>query len=99
MHELLEARPVLGTEVRERFVGGRTDRDVVGVPEDAVRTERDDNGGILIVEDPRDRRDNVIKGGTSATPPSGRPSHSRRSGTRPSDRHASSSSRPRCTPR
>ena len=35
---------------------------MVGVPEDAVGTERDDNGGILLVEDPRDRRDNLLEG-------------------------------------
>lgn len=37
--------------------------------------------------------------GTSATPPSGRPSHSCRSGTRPSARHAASSSARRMEPR
>ncbi len=62
MREPLEARPVLGTESREGFVGGCADRDVVGVPEDAVGTECDDYGGILLVEDPSDRRDNVIEG-------------------------------------
>jgi len=58
----LEARPVLGTEARERFVSGRTDRDVIGMPEDAVGAERHDNGGILLLEDARDRCDNVIEG-------------------------------------
>ena len=62
MREALEARPVLGTESREGFVGGCTDRNVVGVPEDAVGTERDDNGGLLLLEDPRDRRDNLLEG-------------------------------------
>ena len=62
MHEPLEARPVAGAQAREGLVGGRTDRDVVGMSEDAVGAERDDNGGTLLVEDPRDRRDNVIEG-------------------------------------
>lgn len=41
MGEALEARPALGMESRESFVGGCTDRDVVGVQEDAVVAERD----------------------------------------------------------
>jgi hypothetical protein len=39
-----------------------THRDVVGMSEDAIGTERDDNRGVLLVEDPRDRRDNVLEG-------------------------------------
>ena len=61
MREPLEAGPVAGTQSREGFVGGSTDRDVVGMSEDAVGAERDDNGGILLVEDPRDRQDDVIE--------------------------------------
>lgn len=62
MQEPLEAGPVAGAQSREGFVGGRADRDVVGMSEDAVGAERDDNRGVLLVEDPRDRRDNVLEG-------------------------------------
>ena len=62
VREPLEPGPVQRTQPRERFVGGRADRDVVGMPEDAVGAERDDNSGILLLEDPRDRRDHVIEG-------------------------------------
>ena len=62
MQEPLEAGPVAGSQAREGFVGGRADRDVVGMSEDAVGAERDDNCGVLLVEDPRDRRDDVLEG-------------------------------------
>lgn len=63
MQEPLEAGPVAGAQSREGFVGGRADRDVVGMSEDAVGAERDDDEGVLLVEDPRDRRDNLLEGG------------------------------------
>jgi hypothetical protein len=60
--ETLEAGPVVGPETREGLVGGRTDRDVIGVPEDAVGTQRDDHVGPLLVENLRDRRHHVLEG-------------------------------------
>lgn len=61
VREASETRPVLGSQACERVVGSCTDRDVVGMPEDAVAAERHDNSGLLL-KDPRDRRDNVIEG-------------------------------------
>ena len=46
---------------RERLVGGRADRDVVGVPEDAVGAERDDDRRVLLVQDLTDRRDDLLE--------------------------------------
>ena len=62
VREPLEAGPARGAQAREGFVGGCADRDVVGMAEDPVGAERDDNGGILLVEDPSDRRDDVVEG-------------------------------------
>ena len=62
MQEPLEAGPAAGAQSRKGFVGGRTDRDVVGMSEDAVGTERHNNRGVLLGEDPRHRRDNVLEG-------------------------------------
>ena len=67
VREPLEPDRSADRSARERLVGGRTDRDVVGMAEDAVGAERDDNGRILLLEDPRDRVTSSSKG-TSATP-------------------------------
>jgi hypothetical protein len=44
------------------LVGGRADRDVVGMAEDAVGAERDDNSGIFLLKDPHHHCDQFIKG-------------------------------------
>ena len=61
MREASEAGPVLGSQACERLVRACADRDVVGMPEDAVGPERHDNGGLLLLEDARDHRDQVIE--------------------------------------
>lgn len=62
VREASETRPAPGSQACERLVGSCTDSDVVGMPEDAVGAERHDNSGLLLLKDPRDRRDNVIEG-------------------------------------
>ena len=68
MEETLEAGPVASAQAGEGFVGGGTDRDVVGMSEDAVGAERDDDHGILLVENPRYRRHNIIEGNIRDAP-------------------------------
>ena len=62
VRKALEPGPVLGSKAREGLVGGCTDGDVVGMPEDAIGAERHDNSGVLLVEDPRDCGDNLVEG-------------------------------------
>jgi hypothetical protein len=61
VQEPVEAGPVVDAQSCEGFVGGRADRDVVGMSEDAVGSEGDDNRGVLLIEDPRDRRDDRVE--------------------------------------
>jgi hypothetical protein len=58
----LEPGTVSRTQSSERLVGGGTDRDVIWVPEDAVRAERHDNSGILLFQDLRNRADELAEG-------------------------------------
>ena len=62
MRQPLEPRTVLRAQSSERLVGGCTDRDVIRMSEDAVDPERHDNRGILLLKDPRNRRDKLVEG-------------------------------------
>ena len=62
MRESPEPRSGLGAQTLERRVGGRADRDVVGMSEDAVGAERHDDSGLLLRKNPLDRTDDVLEG-------------------------------------
>ena len=93
-----KTRPTLALRSQEGSVGGRPDGNVVGMPEDSVRTEGRDHGWLFLVEDLADRVLVSWSSGTWSTAPSRNPSHSWRSGDRPTARQASSPSCMRIRP-
>ena len=75
MQEPLEAGPVAGAQAGEGLVGGCTDRDVVGMSENAVWADVTTTMGFSSTRI-RAIAETTSSKATSATPPSGRPSHS-----------------------
>lgn len=59
--QALETRSARRTQQGEGGIGRSTDREVIRVAEDPVGPEGDDDGGVLFIEDGRDRRDQFVE--------------------------------------
>ena len=61
MDQTAEPVGAFGPHDVERLRRGRSDRDVIGMPRDPIRSERDDDVGAFIAKDRRDAFDELIE--------------------------------------